>query len=859
MSQYESFHLWGEGRFCYDDEKVNRSKDLIKEAEKALDSTKENIAKGFSSLLAAANIDRSPDLAENIRTNEPIIEKFPEECVSYMEELYKMVNSKQEEIEEYKNANGFKKFGMTLAMAGSKFIEGIASVGENIVDAGATLVGCVGGLFNSDFQDSCAEFIKKDHVGEAFHNFNEATGINKYSAMSENGTMAKIFKGVGTATGYVLLAAATGGTVNAIAGAGTMTATAANTAVAVVGGLGSGMESGLQQGKDWNGALGEGVKTAAIQGATAYAAGKISEHVQTQKALKMDQTGTVDDAINATRDAKDAVIKAKDNLAKTAVKNKDAYKSAKAALKEAKIDYHTARANQAVLEKGVITGDLGKANEQIIKNNAKADKLVDKISVKDPKTGLIKRTVTRTNNIGHAVESHVGDAISTRAGNATDAAINSVSKKADAIATKVGNTKVGQAASSFATKHPVATAVAKLPGETAVGAAKTVVKSGDFIAIKNEMAKEDRQIIHKELAQRAAVDSAAERTIGQEMVTYDGIFTGSDVDYGNTPAATDNGSTGYTDTGYTPSTSSTSDSGYTAYQPSVAARQVSSSGGGYTAGSYSSGGGTTYTPSYTATTTSPAVQTADVAKTTSPLSDTNYTRSNLYDTTPSTNPSTGGSTGNSNAVIDTFTNTTGGSTSGGSSYTYEEPVRSTTSYSSSGTTHSGGGYSDSGYSFGGSEVGSYSDTATSIDPTDLITEDTGMSSSGGTLASSITSTNKFSNQTIKIPSSSESISSGESNMAIPTAAAFSAAAAAGIGAKAFIDKKQREKEENDETFSDGNENAGFSSENWEGSEDDIKVDYGTEEEETLDDDNTYSADSIIEKYEAVSNSELEEA
>ena len=619
------------------------------------------------------------------------------------------------------------------------------------------------------------------------------------------------------------------------------------------------MESGLQQGKDWNGALGEGVKTAAIQGATAYAAGKISEHVQTQKALKMDQTGTVDDAINATRDAKDAVIKAKDNLAKTAVKNKDAYKSAKAALKEAKIDYHTARANQAVLEKGVITGDLGKANEQIIKNNAKADKLVDKISVKDPKTGLIKRTVTRTNNIGHAVESHVGDAISTRAGNATDAAINSVSKKADAIATKVGNTKVGQAASSFATKHPVATAVAKLPGETAVGAAKTVVKSGDFIAIKNEMAKEDRQIIHKELAQRAAVDSAAERTIGQEMVTYDGIFTGSDVDYGNTPAATDNGSTGYTDTGYTPSTSSTSDSGYTAYQPSVAARQVSSSGGGYTAGSYSSGGGTTYTPSYTATTTSPAVQTADVAKTTSPLSDTNYTRSNLYDTTPSTNPPTGGSTGNSNAVIDTFTNTTGGSTSGGSSYTYEEPVRSTTSYSSSGTTHSGGGYSDSGYSFGGSEVGSYSDTATSIDPTDLITEDTGMSSSGGTLASSITSTNKFSNQTIKIPSSSESISSGGSNMAIPTAAAFSAAAAAGIGAKAFIDKKQREKEENDETFSDGNENAGFSSENWEGSEDDIKVDYGTEEEETLDDDNTYSADSIIEKYEAVSNSELEEA
>lgn len=872
MSQYESFHLWGEGKFCYDDEKVNRSKDLIKDAEKALDSTKENIAKGFSSLLAAANIDRSPDLAENIRTNEPIIEKFPEECISYMEELYKMVKSKQEEIEDYKNANGFKKFGMTLAMAGSKILEGIASVGENIVDAGATLVGCVGGLFNSDFQDSCAEFIKKDHVGEAFHNFNEATGINKYSAMSENGTMAKVFKGVGTATGYVLLAAATGGTVNAIAGAGTMTATAANTAVAVVGGLGSGMESGLQQGKDWNGALGEGVKTAAIQGATAYAAGKLSEHVQTQKALKMDQTGTVDNAVNATRDAKEAVIKAKDDLAKTAVKNKDAYKSAKAALKEAKIDYHTARANQAVLEKGVITGDLGKANEQIIKNNAKADKLVDKISVKDPKTGLIKRTVTRTNNIGHAVESHVGDAISTRAGNATDAAINSVSKKADAIATKVGNTKVGQAASSFATKHPVATAVAKLPGETAVGAAKTVVKSGDFIAIKNEMAKEDRQIIHKELAQRAAVDSAAERTVGQDMVTYDGIFTGSDVDYGNAPATTDNGYVPPTQSDVSSSSSSgytATDSGYTAYQPSVAARQ--SSGGGYTASNYSAGGGYTatssgssYTPSYSARSTStPAVENVTPMTNSSPTGGTGVTNSNSNGTTSSTTTTTGGSTGNSSAVIDTFSGTTGGSSNGGysstSTYTYDEPVRSTTSYSSSGTTHSGGGYSESGYSFSGSDVGSYSDTATSIDPTDLITGDTSMSSSSGTLASSITSTNKFSNQTIKIPTSSESISAGTSNMAIPTAAAFSAAAAAGIGAKAYVDKKEREKEEKDGAFEDGDENSGIYSDNWDGSEDDIKVDYGTEEDETLDDDNSYSADSIIEKYEAVSNSDLEEA
>lgn len=872
MSQYESFHLWGEGKLCYDDEKVNRSKDLIKDAEKALDSTKENIAKGFSSLLAAANIDRSPDLAENIRANEPIIEKYPEECISYMEELYRMVKSKQEEIEDYKNANGFKKFSMTLGMAGSKFLEGIASVGENIVDAGATLVGCVGGLFSSDFQDSCAEFIKKDHVGEAFHNFNEWTGINKYSAMSENGTMAKVFKGVGVATGYVALAAATGGTVNAIAGAGTMTATAANTAVAVVGGLGSGMESGLQQGKDWNGALGEGVKTAAIQGATAYAAGKLSEHVQTNKALKMDESGVVDDAVNATRDAKDAVIKAKDNLAKTAVKNTDEYKAAKAALKEAKIDYHTARANQAVLEKGVITGDIGKANEQIVKNKAKAKELIDNISVKNPKTGLVERTVTRTSNIGKAVEGHVGDAISTKAGNITDSAINSVSNKVDKVATKVGNTKVAQTVSKVAADHPVATAFAKLPGETAVGAAKTVVKSGDILAIKNEMAKADRQVIHQDIVQKERLDATAENTIGKDYVNYDGIFTGSDVDYSSSPAATDNGYVPPTQSDVSSSNSrgyTATDPGYTAYQPSVASRQ--SSDGGYTASNYSTGGGYTatssgssYTPSYSATSTStPAVENDTPMTNSSPTGGTGVTNSNSNGTTSSTTTTTGGSTGNSSAVIDTFSGTTGSSSNGGysstSTYTYDEPVRSTTSYSSSGTAHSGGGYSESGYSFSGSDVGSYSDTATSIDPTDLITGDTSMSSSSGTLASSITSTNKFSNQTIKIPTSSESISAGTSNMAIPTAAAFSAAAAAGIGAKAYVDKKEREKEEKDGAFEYGDENSGIYSDNWDGSEDDIKVDYGTEEDETLDDDNSYSADSIIEKYEAVSNSDLEEA
>ena len=132
--------------------------------------------------------------------------------------------------------------------------------------------------------------------------------------------------------------------------------------------------------------------------------------------------------------------------------------------------------------------------------------------------------------------------------------------------------------------------------------------------------------------------------------------------------------------------------------------------------------------------------------------------------------------------------------------------------------------------------------------------------STGTLASSITATNKFKNQTIKIPTNSENVNTSSSNTAIPLAAALSAAAAAGIGTKAFLDRKENNSVEDDEEeFSEGEENKGLFTENWEGDEEDIKIDYGMEEEQTLDDedDYSYSADAIIEKYEAVNNSELE--
>ena len=196
-----------------------------------------------------------------------------------------------------------------------------------------------------------------------------------------------------------------------------------------------------------------------------------------------------------------------------------------------------------------------------------------------------------------------------------------------------------------------------------MGATKTVVKSGDILTIKNDMAKMDNNVIAAHNRQIEAVDRAAEQHIGN-YPNYDGI-TGDDISNimgGSTQNSTYTpvNESGYVDQSSGTSYSSTSDSGYTAYQPSVAAR-VASSGGGYTSsgGGYtSSSGGSTYTPTYTATASSPSIQTADVTPTTSPLSDRTYTTTDLSNTTPSSSTS-GGSTGNSNAVIDTFNNSTG--------------------------------------------------------------------------------------------------------------------------------------------------------------------------------------------------------
>ena len=157
--------------------------------------------------------------------------------------------------------------------------------------------------------------------------------------------------------------------------------------------------------------------------------------------------------------------------------------------------------------------------------------------------------------------------------------------------------------------------------------------------------------------------------------------------------------------------------------------------------------------------------------------------------------------------------------------------------------HQGGGYTeDTGYSADG--------ILETTEDESIIDETIGEPEDFEDASDSIDSIIKGGSKVTKIPSSKSEISSGSSGSAvIPVIAGLSAAAAAGIGAKAYMDRKNN---------SDNGEDEDFEAEEWTG-EDNLDIDYndGVQEEQYLDDDSDYGiAEESEEKYDARSNDEL---
>lgn len=289
-------------RYTYNASLVSQTIEDLSLACKSLDNTNGDMQKGLNTILNARG-------AENIQGDFSFVTGYQSQVIEFIDAMSTEISSKAQEIEEYQSAPWYKKLFATLGLGALKIFEGLGSFVENIGDGLVSIGGFVGGIFSSEFQESCAEYVKKDHVGDAFAGWYEGDGalgwLNKYSYMSHESTAANVLKGIGTATGYIVVGVATGGA--GLAGLGVSAGTA------FVGGIGSGTQSGLQQGMSFNDAFGKGVKQGATSAATTLIVGGIANKLGSLAK----GAGAADDVVNATDDvigAADDVMGAADDV-----------------------------------------------------------------------------------------------------------------------------------------------------------------------------------------------------------------------------------------------------------------------------------------------------------------------------------------------------------------------------------------------------------------------------------------------------------------------------------------------------------------------------------------------------------------
>ena len=261
------------------------------------------------------------------------------------------------------------------------------------------------------------------------------------------------------------------------------------------------------------------------------------------------------------------------------------------------------------------------------------------------------------------------------------------------------------------------------------------------------------------------------------------------------------------------------------------------SGGGYSGGGYSGGGYTGPTGGGTTQFKIDTDKTPDVIP--EPVTENDDIPDEIVinpsDDTP-TNP-----TGGDNPFIPTGGDTYNPSTPGGGE------VYNPSSGGGETTTHSGGGYS---------RTGGYSGTNNYISTPGTSDTIKNNVTKGKTSVDDIIKGSKYT----KIPTNTTPINTKSSSnglgAVIPIAAGLSAAAAAGIGAKAYLDHKKNN--DNDDDDYDEEE---FGAEEWNGDENNIEIDYDdssdTNTEQYLDDDDNYDYQpESEEKYGARNSEEL---
>ena len=486
-------------RYTYNASLVSQAIEELSSACKALDSTNGEIQKGISTVSSARG-------AENIDVDFSYITNYQSQVIEYIEMMSTEISGKAQEIEEYQSAPWYKKLFATIGMGALKLVEGLGSFVENLGDGVVSVFGFVGGIFNSDLQDACAEFVKKDHVGDFFYDQYEEGGLqwlNKYSVMSHQSTAANVLKGIGTATGYIIVGVATGGM--GTAGLGISAATA------LVGGVGSGTQSGLQQGLSFNEAFGKGVKQGAVSAATTLvvgglankltagaragkaldsldelsgAASKTSQSVKNLKDI-MKSAGLGDDVINLTDD----IVGLTDDVANFAddavTVGGTTAKSASTTLKNAKDLASKANELKEVAKAAGATDDVLNAIDDVVNNSANTLKVAKNANSAVSAARGTDAVVNEGNKFTKAVaDSKIGQ----MATNVTQKVANSsigqgLAKAGNALATSKAGVAVTNAANAIGPK--AVGGVAAAAGQVTSGGITAPVQAAQFRMAEN--------------------------------------------------------------------------------------------------------------------------------------------------------------------------------------------------------------------------------------------------------------------------------------------------------------------------------------------------------------------------------------
>lgn len=801
------------GRYVYDASLVSQAIDELNRAINSLSDVNTEIQAGINTINSATganwiDVDYSK-LLQLQTTAEDVIE-----------EDIRVIQEKVTVIEDYENAPWLKKMFASAGMALTKFGEGIASTVEDLGDGVASIIGFVGGIFSSDFQESCAEYVKKDHVGDWFNKQYESgalSSIQKYSWYSKDSLGANIFKGIGCAAPYVALS---------MTGVGLVTETLA----AGVGGIGSGTEAGLQQGKSFNKAFASGLWQGTKNAALVYGMGKLAKGIQTNAAGKTGQLvkGSADDFAKLTTGTADEVAATAKNVIGctddlTAIPLDDGFRLVKSGSElgddvgrvifngdNVIINSFDDMAGAAKNFNGA-TRVIANSGDELVFNTMKnADDLV----------GSSFNQLTKANVAGTAdkVFTKAGEFKDTRVGRALNASDDALTS----FGTKIAKSKPGQVVSGIGSRivgskpvqavvnsgivNKVATAVTNTVTKHPVASFATAAAVFTADQIDEQVTGTQYRLAQEEL------DAATIKT--QPVIEPTPTITAM------TPPGPDGGDTNNN----IPPDNNGGDSGLPDNNGGGTGGWNNNSNNTIGGGLPDNNGGTNLNNDTTnnrvvdvttPTVTPPTVSSSEVTKPTTPTV-TAPTTSKPVDTTPNTStPETSTPSITNKPVVNTPSSNTG------------RPSSS-----------SGAGYSGTGYT-GESSTG----TASEI-------EIPGEETMAGSFSELIDGGNDYT----KIPTSSAPITTtttGQKKSIIPVIAGLSAAAVAGIGTKAYLDKK-----ENNE-----NEDNGFAAEEW--TEDSLDVDYS----EAMEDDRDYldpsdeyayqdNEEDTAGSYEAVNSSEL---